>query len=440
MGDGRDLTDGEARLTDLEAQVADLLGVVAEQRARIGALEGHLALQPDGPVPAEGSHPHPAPEPVDRSMGRRRLLLGGATTAAATAAAVVTSASPAAAANNNPLVMGVTTNTATLTTKLTSSDANGQPGLNVQHTGTGAAVNGGAANATGYGAVGTNTTGVGVYGRSDEESGVYGQSTSGYGVQATSQTSFGVYATSDSQIGVYGSSRTKEGVYGYSDTLAGVSGFSPTYQGVLGSSISGTGVWGEGGDGFGLVGIGDLAAVALRPHTGARPAPTGDAVGHSPGDLVMDGSGVLWLCTVAGTPGTFRRVGGPASAGAFHVLPAPVRVYDSRPLTLPNVGSKTPLAANVSRVLDTTANSSGVPSDATAVLATLLLVNAFNGNGNLTIWANGVTKPLSNTIVWGAGAGRWTASAVTALGAGGNVQVQASVATDLVLDIVGYYR
>jgi hypothetical protein len=42
-------------------------------------------------------------------------------------------------------------------------------------------------------------------------------------------------------------------------------------------------------------------------------------------------------------------------------------------------------------------------------------------------------------MVWGGNAQRFTATAVTALDPSAKVQVEASLATDLVLDVVGYY-
>ncbi len=176
------------------------------------------------------------------------------------------------------------------------------------------------------------------------------------------------------------------------------------------------------------------------PNTPGRIAPTGDAASHGPGELIRDGAGDLWLCTVTGTPGTWRKVGGPATAGALHVLGVPVRIYDSRPGTTPAVGSKTKFAANDVRILDTKANASGVPADATAVLVTLLIVNASAGNANFTIWADGQAKPSSNTMVWGGSDGRHSSLALSALGPQAKVKVSPSIATDLVVDVVGYYR
>ncbi len=118
------------------------------------------------------------------------------------------------------------------------------------------------------------------------------------------------------------------------------------------------------------------------------------------------------------------------------------RVDDSRVGSQPAQGPKTKLPGNVGRVIDCTVNDSGVPAGASAVALTVLLVNATNGSGNMTVWANGVARPAANTMVWGAGAGRWTSSTIAALDGSAKIQVAASANTDLVLvlAVVGYYR
>ena len=160
------------------------------------------------------------------------------------------------------------------------------------------------------------------------------------------------------------------------------------------------------------------------------------------GDLVMEtGTHDLYLCVAgSGATAVFRKVSGPKTAGAFHVLPKPVRLYDSRPGTTPNIGSKTPLKPGVARTIDLKGNGSGVPVGATAALVTILLVNATAGNGNLTLWANETTPPAANTMVWGGSAGRFTAKEVSAASAQAEVQVVANLKTDIVVDVVGYYR
>ena len=280
---------------------------------------------------------------------------------------------------------------------------------------------------------GHNTSGIGTSGSSTSSTGVVGSSGTGSGVAGTSVSGTGVVGSSSSGDGISGASfaNGQHGVIG-SDT-------SPTGgTGVSGVSTHGVALSATSGSGGGVQA--DAATFHLRlTNSVTRNAPTGDAVAHQLGDLVETTGGDLWLCTTAGTPGTWRKVSGPTTAGAFHVLPTPKRIYDSRPGTLPSIGPKTPLSGNIARTLDVTANGSGVPADATAVSVTVLLVNAANVNGNLTIWADAVARPSGNTMVWGGSAGRFTALAISALTAG-RLQVSASGQTDVVLDIVGYYR
>ena len=168
-------------------------------------------------------------------------------------------------------------------------------------------------------------------------------------------------------------------------------------------------------------------------------SPPQSTKGHNAGALSFDGND-LWWCTAAGTPGTFRKVVGKNTAGQFHVLPTPVRAYDSRPGTQPAVGSKTKLSPNTPRTINLTGGGASIPSGATAALLTILLVNATSGNGNFTVWANGQPLPHANTLVWGGSAGRFTTSAVTAIDSMLQVQIVASLKTDVVIDVVGYYR
>src|SRR3954466_4367252 len=130
---------------------------------------------------------------------------------------------------------------------------------------------------------------------------------------------------------------------------------------------------------------------------------------------MQDAADNMWLCTGSGTPGGFRKGGGPETAGAFHGLPAPARMYDSRPGTTPSQGPKAKLVTNVPVTLDCTVNSTGVPKGATAVALTVLLINAAAANANFTVWANGAARPASNTMVWGPNGGRFTTSTISAI-------------------------
>jgi hypothetical protein len=419
--DGTETVD--ERMAAVEHQVEALLQVVASQAATIDALQREVADRPNAAEPAPttasattaSATTNPTEPVVDRTMGRRRLLLGGATATAAAAAAVVAgSASPAAAANGGNAILGQV-NSASAPTTLTFGGSSTNA-LNVNGTSTVALVEG-------------NQSGSGTA--------VKGAAVQGSGIEGTSSEGSGVYGSSEFEVGVKGIGPF--GVQGEGE-IAGVQGITTGGTGVVGTATSGFGVYASSQFGTAVEANGPTA-LRLTSYSG-RPAPVADGGYHDAGEVVYDDVGTaVWLCVASGTPGTWRKLGGPTTAGQFHVLPAPARIVDTRPGGVPtSVLPKTPLAAASTRVYDLKVNSSGVPAGATAALITVLLVNAANGNGNMTLWANGVAKPTANTMVWGAGAGRWTATAVSALDSQARVQVNVSAQTDLVLDVVGYYR
>jgi len=326
---------------------------------------------------------------------------------------------------------------------------------------------------------GTGTTNAGVIGLGDNGAGVVGNCWAGDGVVGQTEQGAGVHGTAagPGSAGVFEASGG--GGYGVIGRTSGTNAaglFEQTNQttpglvepaivahsyqtgGIFAESkgtsdtVGGDAVWGKSNSAFaGMKGentgtgpggwfISDGSVLRLSPATANRPAPAGDAYHHDSGDIAMDKDYNLWVCVAGGNPATWRKVTGPATAGAFHLLPAPVRVYDSRPFTNPGTGPKTPLVPSVARVLDVSGNSSGVPSGATGVMCNLLVLNAVAGNGNLTIWSNSAGQPAANTMVWGGTAGRCSSLAVTALDPSAKCQVMASIKVDLALDVVGYYQ
>jgi hypothetical protein len=204
--------------------------------------------------------------------------------------------------------------------------------------------------------------------------------------------------------------------------------------------------WSKKAGGTGLVGFtgaagayggeffGGLAEIRLRPG-GNQPITLTDT--HQVGELYEDATGTLWLCVTAGTPGTWREIGGTTSSGAFHAI-APRRVYDSRP--------DRKLAAGVDRVISVANSTDGtvdvVPRFATAVTLTVTITetegiggwvairpqdSAFAGTSSIN-WF-GPNQNLATTVVSALGGDRQ----IIALGGGGN-------STHLVVDVAGYYR
>lgn len=180
---------------------------------------------------------------------------------------------------------------------------------------------------------------------------------------------------------------------------------------------------------------------AEPPDPDGLPVPTTRTDAHRLGEIALDVNHDLWLCTRAGTPGTWRRLGGGSTAGALVLLTTPVRVYDSRPNNPPNIGTKTPIANGTTRVIDTKANSSGVPAGATGVLVNLTVVNT-SASGFLAAYKAGAPVPNASSINWFT-TGEIVAN-TTVVACDTNAQIALYVppnsSTDVLVDIIGYYR
>ena len=154
------------------------------------------------------------------------------------------------------------------------------------------------------------------------------------------------------------------------------------------------------------------------------------------GALWVDNEGNWWAATADGTDSKWRKLAGPETAGTLHLLASPKRVYDSRPGESPPIDPKSPLTPNIARTIDPKLNSSGVPSVARGVLVTLT-IPALAAGGFATIWPSGAWPGTSN-INFSPNQNIATTT-VVGLGAGATFLVQANVATNVVIDIVGYY-
>ncbi len=207
------------------------------------------------------------------------------------------------------------------------------------------------------------------------------------------------------------------------------------YSGIIGSG--GAGVVGWGYDGPGVVARGGRCAVRLVPSDAL-----GDA--HEAGDLIEDLNHDLWLCTSSGTPGTLRKLAGPATAGAFHPI-TPIRVYDSR-LPAPTPGA---LAAGTSRVVSVAASrnqstgavltANAVPAGATAVVGNLTIVE-MTGSGYLSLMPGNAASLVGSSINWTPTTGVLANGFTAKLDTNRQLKVFASVgSTHFIIDINGYY-
>lgn len=217
------------------------------------------------------------------------------------------------------------------------------------------------------------------------------------------------------------------GIYGYTEE---------TGYGVV--------AYGSGETASGLLVRGEHHHLRLE---GFGDAPSARTTTHEVGEMIVDSTGDLWLCTAAGTPGTWRKLAGAMTAGAYHAI-APSRVYDSR-LGEPagNVGimgnntNRTVSVAD-SRNLETGAvvTAGIVPAGATAVSANIA-VDGTVGSGFLTINPGGDTEIRAAAINWsetgqilnnGLNLTLNATREVTVICGGGGQ-------THVVIDITGYY-
>ena len=180
------------------------------------------------------------------------------------------------------------------------------------------------------------------------------------------------------------------------------------------------------------------ANVLLVP-SGASPA--ADTVNHRGGALRADNSGNLWFCVNAGTPGTWRKLAGPTSAGAVHAL-APARVYDSR-------FAEGPLGSGFNRVVSVTTaidvvtgdpvTENVVPSGATSVFFNLTITET-TGTGWVLLSPGTATEVTGSTMNWFASNQTMANGSLTAIDAARTVRafVGGGGTTHFIIDITGY--
>lgn len=396
----------------LAQQVDRLTALVEEQARAIDDLQRRL-----------GATVMPSTErsaaTAARTTTRRGLVTKGAVAAsAALGGALLLGTQPAAAAqgdfDGNPAVRG------------TSNDVGGTGvlGVSTAVTGENYGVSGEAESPDGIAVGGINTATTGF------AKGVGGASLSpsGWGVFGTN-----VAQSGDGARGIMGhvSSPTGTAIEAFALAATGAS------RGIRGVSNSPEGV--------GLVGTSPGTGVAAESERtqlrfdGTPPSPLESPTERLAGEVVFDEDDDLWVCVVSGTPGTWRRISGPASAGTLVVLPTPIRVYDSRPGGRPDsVGPKTPLVAGTPRTLDLTVNGSGVPTGATAAVVNLVATGSAAA-GFLAIYRNGIANPGTSNVNFGAGESV-AVTTLTALDDLARCAVRANVDTDVVVDVFGYHR
>jgi hypothetical protein len=131
-----------------------------------------------------------------------------------------------------------------------------------------------------------------------------------------------------------------------------------------------------------------------------------------------------------------------AGAGLYNTLGSPARLCDTRAgnpsgLTAPDNQCNGDTLANGGTIPVQVAGDNGIPSNATAAVLNLTVVNPV-GAGFLTVYPQGSSQPTASNVNYGPG--QVTANRVIVpLSATGQISVYSSAAADVVVDVSGYY-
>lgn len=214
---------------------------------------------------------------------------------------------------------------------------------------------------------------------------------------------------------------------------------------VVATADEGSAVVAASSGGVGVVTSGAFAALQLLSVTTTPPAARTTAA--VAGMIEIDGNEDVWLCVADGTPGTWRKISGPSTAGAFHPI-VPIRVYDSR-LAAYTPGGGTPMARLTQRIISVkdSHNAQGaviaadaVPAGATAVALNVTVASP-TGPNYLAVAPGDATEVYASTINWPGG---FDAANGTIVKIDANRQVKVTCgdqagSTHVVLDVTGYY-
>ena len=225
----------------------------------------------------------------------------------------------------------------------------------------------------------------------------------------------------------------------------GVAGRTDTGAAVFGESLrSGSGIRGQArGTGAGGA-FRSVSGPAIQLAPGdLQTFPT--AGNWALGDVVNDTSGNVWLCVQGGSPGRWRLIGGPQSAGAYVPL-TPTRVFDSRRSTPDNgriLTSAEPRVIGVgfARYLDTGAPISRLLPDGTrAIAANVTITDTSSARGFVALTPGDAADYQASAINWSS-AGATIANGLI-LTADALLRLKAFVRggdTHLIIDISGYF-
>jgi hypothetical protein len=408
-----DVADLLAEIRTLRAELTDVRAELVELRTERSAARTESVATADG-------------EPTLTSRRRLFALAGGAAAAAVTATAV-SGATPAAAASGGQFLIDRinVADGSTVGTELKYSSAIHPLGTNFLTVHDGGPVAGNS----------QYTAAVAGYSFENVENGVYGyvedggpQTAGVVGWAASDRASVGVRAIADGVggPGVLAQSTNTTSGFGVKATAAGTAGIA-----VAGESATYIDLAAQG-----------TGRLYLKANVTAGPPTSGT---YLTGEVVTDAAGDVFVCFAGGAPGSWRKLGGGTTAGAFHAID-PTRVYDSR---LPNAGGV--LATNTNRsvriadAIDTTTGAvktaNIVPAGSTAIAYNVTVADATLG-GFLAVTPGDATGFTASTINWSPGTTSVANGTTVKIASDRTVKVfcGGGGSAQFIIDIVGYYR
>ncbi len=129
---------------------------------------------------------------------------------------------------------------------------------------------------------------------------------------------------------------------------------------------------------------------------------------------------------------------GTISGLQYYLLPAPIRLFDTRPGSGACDAPGAPLGGGTTRTQPARTRCSGVPANALAITGNATVVNFISDGGHITLFPSNAAQPLASNL-------NFTANHIVSnsftvgLGGDGAFNIFTSASTDFIVDLTGYY-